>query len=130
MAVIRVEKQKNYTVMSNYHLQDGNLSLKAKGLLSMMLSTGPVYRSQRPSRVMPTITTSYCSRSMLFSTEVEDMRDTSCSLLAPPNRMPTVRFSMLITSQFGRGRRHYRQSGPDAGSRHLIIKHIASQSNI
>ena len=38
MAVIRVEKQKNYTVMSNYHLQDGNLSLKAKGLLSMMLS--------------------------------------------------------------------------------------------
>ena len=38
MAIIRVEKQKNYTVMSNHHLQDGNLSLKAKGLLSMMLS--------------------------------------------------------------------------------------------
>ena len=38
MAIIRVEKQKNYTVMSNHHLQDRNLSLKAKGLLSMMLS--------------------------------------------------------------------------------------------
>ena len=38
MAVIRVEKIKNYTVMSNYHLQDSKLSLKAKGLLSVMLS--------------------------------------------------------------------------------------------
>ena len=38
MAIIRVEKNKNYTVMSNYHLRDENLSLKAKGLLSMMLS--------------------------------------------------------------------------------------------
>ena len=38
MAVIRVEKNKNYTVMSNYHLRDKNLSLKAKGLLSYMLS--------------------------------------------------------------------------------------------
>ena len=27
-----------YTVMSNYHLQDRNLSIKAKGLLSLMLS--------------------------------------------------------------------------------------------
>lgn len=38
MAVIRIEKSKGYTVMSNYHLRDKNLSLKAKGLLSMMLS--------------------------------------------------------------------------------------------
>lgn len=36
--VFRIEKQKNYTVMSNYHLQDKNLSYKAKGLLSFMLS--------------------------------------------------------------------------------------------
>lgn len=36
--VFRVEKNKNYTVMSNYHLRDKNLSLKAKGLLSWMLS--------------------------------------------------------------------------------------------
>lgn len=38
MAVIRVNKNKNYTVMSNTHLKDKNLSLKAKGLLSIMLS--------------------------------------------------------------------------------------------
>lgn len=38
MAIIRVKKNKNYTVMSNYHLQDNSLTLKAKGLLSEMLS--------------------------------------------------------------------------------------------
>lgn len=38
MATFRVEKNKNYTVMSNYHLRDKNLSLKTKGLLSIMLS--------------------------------------------------------------------------------------------
>ena len=38
MAVFRVERTKDYTVMSNYHLRDTNLSLKAKGLLSQMLS--------------------------------------------------------------------------------------------
>ena len=38
MAVFRVEKTRNYTVMSNYHLRDKSLSLKAKGLLSLMLS--------------------------------------------------------------------------------------------
>ena len=37
-AVFRVMKDRNYTVMSNYHLKDKNLSLKAKGLLSQMLS--------------------------------------------------------------------------------------------
>ncbi len=35
---IKVQKTKNYTVMSNYHLQDRRLSFKAKGLLSFMLS--------------------------------------------------------------------------------------------
>ena len=38
MAVFRIEKNKDYTVMSNYHLRDKRLSLKAKGLLSQMLS--------------------------------------------------------------------------------------------
>ena len=36
--VFKIEKTKNYTVMSNYHLQDKNISFKAKGLLSFMLS--------------------------------------------------------------------------------------------
>lgn len=38
MAVFRVEKTRDFTVMSNYHLRDVELSLKAKGLLSLMLS--------------------------------------------------------------------------------------------
>jgi len=38
MSVVRVNKTKDFTVMSNYHLRDKNLSLKAKGLLSQMLS--------------------------------------------------------------------------------------------
>ena len=38
MAVFKIEKNKNYTVMSNYHLRDKRMSLKAKGLLSFMLS--------------------------------------------------------------------------------------------
>lgn len=36
--VFRVDKTKNYTVMSNYHLREKEMSLKAKGLLSWMLS--------------------------------------------------------------------------------------------
>ena len=38
MAVFRIEKTRDYTVMSNHHLRNTELSLKAKGLLSMMLS--------------------------------------------------------------------------------------------
>ena len=38
MAVFRIEKTRDFTVMSNYHLRDVELSLKAKGLLSLMLS--------------------------------------------------------------------------------------------
>lgn len=38
MSVIRIEKTKDYTVMSNYHFKEKEMSLKAKGLLSLMLS--------------------------------------------------------------------------------------------
>ena len=38
MAVFRIERNRDYTVMSNHHLRDTGLSLKSKGLLSMMLS--------------------------------------------------------------------------------------------
>lgn len=38
MSVFKIEKNNNYTVMSNYHLRDHDLSYKAKGLLSFMLS--------------------------------------------------------------------------------------------
>lgn len=38
MGVVRVNKTANYTVLSNYHFKEKNMSLKAKGLLSLMLS--------------------------------------------------------------------------------------------
>lgn len=38
MSVFRVEKNNNFTIMSNHHLRDKNLSNRAKGLLSIMLS--------------------------------------------------------------------------------------------
>ncbi len=41
MSVVRVNHNTNYTVMSNYHLRDTNLSLKAIGLLSKILSLPP-----------------------------------------------------------------------------------------
>ena len=37
-SIIRVKKNENYCVICNYHLKDHNLSFKAKGLLSFMLS--------------------------------------------------------------------------------------------
>ncbi len=38
MAVFRIEKTRDYTVMSNHRLRNEDLSLKAKGMLSLMLS--------------------------------------------------------------------------------------------
>ena len=38
MAVFHIEKTRDYTVMSNHHLRSTQLSLKAKGPLSLMLS--------------------------------------------------------------------------------------------
>ena len=38
MAVFRVNRNKNYTHMANYHFREKGMSLKAKGLLSLMLS--------------------------------------------------------------------------------------------
>ncbi len=52
MAVFRVERNKGYTVMSNHHLRNKELSLKAKGLLSQMLSL-PVDKGQPRKGVVP-----------------------------------------------------------------------------
>lgn len=38
MSVVRINKNVNYTIMSNYHFREKNMTLKAKGLLSFMLS--------------------------------------------------------------------------------------------
>ena len=52
MAVFRVEKNSGYTVMSNHHLRNRALSLKAKGLLSQMLSL-PEDWGLHPARAGP-----------------------------------------------------------------------------
>ena len=45
MAVFRIEKTRDYTVMSNHHLRNTELSLKAKGLLSLIMDE-PVFEVQ------------------------------------------------------------------------------------
>ena len=53
MAVFRIEKTRDYTVMANHHLRNTALSLKAKGLLSLMLSL-PCRRSgTTPPKALP-----------------------------------------------------------------------------
>ena len=54
MAVFRIEKTRDYTVMSNHHLRDTGLSLKSKGLLSMMLSLPEDWSLPRCKRPEPT----------------------------------------------------------------------------
>ena len=48
MAVFRVERNSGYTVMSNHHLRNKELTLKAKGLLSQMLSLPEDGRCRKP----------------------------------------------------------------------------------
>ena len=62
MPVFRVERNKGYTVMSNHHLRNKDLTLKAKGLLSQMLSL-PEGKSVWSNQALPLLSTS------LWSTE-------------------------------------------------------------
>ena len=47
--IFRVERTKNFTVMSNHHFKNKNLTLKAKGLLSLMLSLK--YQSEQNRKI-------------------------------------------------------------------------------
>ena len=49
--VFRVVKTKNYTMMSNQHLKDKRLTLKAKGLMSVMLSLPSLLIADSPRSV-------------------------------------------------------------------------------
>ena len=49
MAVFRIEKTRDYTVMSNHHLRNTDLSLKAKGLLSLIWSVWHGTKAVTPS---------------------------------------------------------------------------------
>ena len=60
MPVFRVEKNSNYTTMCNYHLRDQGLSLKGKGLLSMLLSLPDTWKGTSSVRA----TVGWAERSM------------------------------------------------------------------
>ena len=51
MAVFRVEKTKDFTVMSNHHLRNTELSLKAKGLLSLKLDLQTVQQAEHEDKL-------------------------------------------------------------------------------
>ena len=74
MAVFRVERNTGYTVMSNHHLRNKELTLKAKGLLSQMLSLPEDwdYRRTLAKRAAREVTFSDLSESelaQLFTTD-------------------------------------------------------------
>ena len=62
MAVFRIEKTRDYTVMSDHHLKDRTLTLKSKGLLSMML---PFSSRSCVRRIYPWVSSSFNAAPML-----------------------------------------------------------------
>ncbi len=68
MAVFRVEKTKDFTIMSNHHLRNTELSLKAKGLLSLMLSLPEIFRIGGNMRLDSLTFCRRCDRSGWFCT--------------------------------------------------------------
>ena len=67
MAVFRVEKTKDFTVMSNHHLRNVSLSLKAKGLLSLMLSLPDNWDYCTPLVMQILSQTTSCLNKAIFS---------------------------------------------------------------
>lgn len=83
MAVFRVERNTGYTVMSNHHLRNKELSLKAKGLLSQMLSlpedwdySVEIWKRFRKWGGIPTAITQNV-KDLLSSREVENIFENS-----------------------------------------------------
>ena len=74
MAVFRIEKTRDYTVMSNHHLRDRSLSLKAKGLLSLML-----FLPEEPEQGNPAqLNTNRSSKEKSKKSSIEYRRIKSC----------------------------------------------------
>lgn len=75
MPVFRVEKNSNYTTMCNYHLRDQGLSLKGKGLLSMLLSLPDTWNYS--VRGLSSITpdgVDECAHQILFQLDSDDRK--------------------------------------------------------
>ena len=56
MAIVRIPKINNYTIMSNHHLTDPALNLKAKGLLLRQLYITVICLSKAPAAVLSSVT--------------------------------------------------------------------------
>ena len=89
MAVFHVERNTGYTVMSNHHLRNKELTLKAKGLLSQMLSLPEDwdYKTGRGQSFVG------CLRPVLLLYSCSP----SISFIRFPNRIYSSPFSPLIT---------------------------------
>ena len=76
MAVFRIDKTRDYTVMSNHHLRNTELSLKAKGLLSLMLSLPDNwdYTTKGLARICKDGVDSICAAAGAGGTRVRDPR--------------------------------------------------------
>ncbi len=82
MAVFRIEKTRDYTVMSNHHLRDRSLSLKAKGLLSLMLFLPEEPEQGNPAQLNTNRSSKEKSKKVLSGTEGSNLVLQSC-LAAP-----------------------------------------------
>lgn len=64
--IFRVERTKNFTVMSNHHFKNKNLTLKAKGLLSLMLSLPDDWNYKGSQILHKKLALNYCYYSVAF----------------------------------------------------------------
>lgn len=87
MAVFRIEKTHDYTVMSNHHLRDRSLSLKAKGLLSLMLFLPEEPEQGNPAQLNTNRSSKEKSKKDLSSTEGSN----PVQSIPPPPRARTGR---------------------------------------
>ena len=81
MSVIRVNHTEDYTVMSNYHLRDERLTLKAKGLLSQMLSLPPDW-----DYTVAGLVAINCEKESAINSALDELK--KCGYLVVTKKMP------------------------------------------
>ena len=79
--IFRVERTKNYTVMSNHHFKNENLSLKAKGLLSLMLSLPDDWNYNMHVLKFITIPINWCKEYIAWLEQLEYISNTAGEML-------------------------------------------------
>ena len=85
--IFRVERTKNFTVMSNHHFKNKNLTLKAKGLLSLMLSLPDDWNYNR------------INEQEQLEEEIKDVRDRNSKLQIQVNQSSVEAFEQAQRKQ-------------------------------